>query len=85
MLSRRNLLVGLFAAPAIIRPGLLMPVSVQPLRLFNFEPGTTRWRGTSVYDDPLYLECREMERRYLKILFGDMAERFMQPMPASAS
>lgn len=52
MIQRRSFLrgmLGLLAAPAIVRVASLMPVSVQPLNIItNVEPIATGWDGLSL-------------------------------------
>lgn len=66
ILTRRSLLKGLVAAPAVIQYGHLMPVHALPLPympgdLINFEAGTWKATGWYAITEPL----RRIEGQYL--------------------
>jgi hypothetical protein len=89
-LSRRSLLRGLFAAPAIVAVGNIMPV-----RLFKAEPAVEKliWStnvppgivGTELDDDPIqrYVDAIAAEHyRKLGLAMKRDVERFLLNLPS---
>jgi len=94
MLTRRKLLAGLIAAPAIVRPGILMPLRgiVMPV-----EPSLIDWGGkltaadilAALYETQFSAVTREAVAMTVQLIDGKIVhkwitaeEMYARPIPA---